>query len=170
MCPSTEEHLIRFLKKNQEVFVWTMTDLHRISPDVITHRLSVNPEMIEPLREVKLPFSLGSYPKRSTKIVKFLVVKTPSAYNIILGRPSLNLFQAITSTFHMKLKSPTPDGVGEVVGDERMARECYVNTLKRSREKLGGTSDQKGKRKITNMKHEIRDALEEPLGKAGDEK
>ncbi|KAK4393919.1 hypothetical protein Sango_1862700 [Sesamum angolense] len=32
-------------------------------------------------------------PKRSTKMVKFLVVKAPSAYNIILGRPSLNLFQ-----------------------------------------------------------------------------
>ncbi|KAL0441205.1 UNVERIFIED_CONTAM: hypothetical protein Sradi_0059400 [Sesamum radiatum] len=52
-------------------------------------------EMIEPLGEVTLPLSLGSYPKRSTKMVKFLVVKAPSAYNIILGRPSLNLFRAI---------------------------------------------------------------------------
>ncbi|KAL0420150.1 UNVERIFIED_CONTAM: hypothetical protein Sradi_1428500 [Sesamum radiatum] len=42
-------------------------------------------EMIEPLREVMLPLSLGSLPKRSTKMVKFLVVKAPSAYNIILG-------------------------------------------------------------------------------------
>ncbi|KAL0312893.1 UNVERIFIED_CONTAM: hypothetical protein Sradi_5688600 [Sesamum radiatum] len=42
-------------------------------------------EMIEPLGEVTLPLSLGSYPKRSTKLVKFLVVKAPSAYNIILG-------------------------------------------------------------------------------------
>ncbi|KAL0283607.1 UNVERIFIED_CONTAM: hypothetical protein Sangu_2878800 [Sesamum angustifolium] len=44
MRPSTEEHLIQFLKKNKEVFAWTMTDLHRISPDVITHKLSVNPK------------------------------------------------------------------------------------------------------------------------------
>ncbi|KAK4383522.1 hypothetical protein Sango_2724600 [Sesamum angolense] len=84
-------------------------------------------EMIEPLGEVTLPLSLGSYPKRSTKMVKFLVVKAPSAYNIILGRPSLNLFRAIASTFHMKLKFPTSDGVGSR-GDERMARECYANT------------------------------------------
>ncbi|KAL0285961.1 UNVERIFIED_CONTAM: hypothetical protein Sangu_2757500 [Sesamum angustifolium] len=90
-------------------------------------------EMIEPLGEVMLPLSLGSLPKRSTKMVKFLVVNAPSAYNIILGRPSLNLFQAIASTFHMKLKFPTSVGVGEVVGDELMARVCYVNTLKRSR-------------------------------------
>ncbi|KAL0434447.1 UNVERIFIED_CONTAM: hypothetical protein Slati_2779000 [Sesamum latifolium] len=55
-------------------------------------------EMIEPLRKVTLPLSLGSYPKRSTKMVKFLVVKAPSTYNIILGRPSLNIFRAIVST------------------------------------------------------------------------
>ncbi|KAL0376697.1 UNVERIFIED_CONTAM: hypothetical protein Scaly_0787300 [Sesamum calycinum] len=38
-------------------------------------------ELIEPLGEVMLPLSLGSLPKRSTKMVKFLVVKAPSAYN-----------------------------------------------------------------------------------------
>ncbi|KAL0408267.1 UNVERIFIED_CONTAM: hypothetical protein Sradi_1761100 [Sesamum radiatum] len=69
--------------------------------------------MIEPLGEVTLPLSLGSYPKRSTKMVKFLVVKAPSAYNIILGRPGLNIFRAVASTYHMKLKFPTPDGIGE---------------------------------------------------------
>ncbi|KAL2247828.1 UNVERIFIED_CONTAM: hypothetical protein Sindi_2635100 [Sesamum indicum] len=32
-------------------------------------------DMIQPVGEVMLPLSLGSYPKRSTKLVKFLVVK-----------------------------------------------------------------------------------------------
>ncbi|KAK4394061.1 Transposon Ty3-G Gag-Pol polyprotein [Sesamum angolense] len=126
--------------------------------------------MIEPLGEVTLPLSLGSYPKRSTKIVKFLVVKAPSAYNIILGRPSLNLFRAIASIFHMKLKFPISDGVGETVGDERMARKCYANTLKRSRERLGGVPYQKGKRKMTDMGLAIKDAPEEPFGKIGVER
>ncbi|KAL0343100.1 UNVERIFIED_CONTAM: hypothetical protein Sangu_1197400 [Sesamum angustifolium] len=90
-------------------------------------------EMIEPLGEVMLPLSLGSLPKRSTKMIKFLVVKALSAYNTILGRPSLNLFRAIASTFHMKLKFPTSVGVREAVGDELMAKVCYVNILKRSR-------------------------------------
>ncbi|KAL2252706.1 UNVERIFIED_CONTAM: hypothetical protein Sindi_0065300 [Sesamum indicum] len=40
-------------------------------------------EMIKLIREVMLPLSLGSYPKRSTKLVKFLVVKAlSSAYNV----------------------------------------------------------------------------------------
>ncbi|KAK4411900.1 hypothetical protein Sango_0263000 [Sesamum angolense] len=59
-------------------------------------------EMIEPLGEVTLLLSFGSYPKRSTKLVKFLVIKVSSTYNIILETPSLNLFRAITSTPYMK--------------------------------------------------------------------
>ncbi|KAL0458250.1 UNVERIFIED_CONTAM: hypothetical protein Slati_0452200 [Sesamum latifolium] len=115
-------------------------------------------EMIEPLREVTLPLSLGSYPKRSTKMVKFLAVKAPSAYNIILGRSSLNIFRAIAFTYHMKLKFLTPDGVGEATGDERTARECYANTMKRSREKLGEIeADVKGKRKLNEVNHGARD-------------
>ncbi|KAK4397958.1 hypothetical protein Sango_1271300 [Sesamum angolense] len=127
-------------------------------------------EMIKPIGEVTLLLSLGSYPKRSTKMVNFLVVKALSAYNIILGRPSLNLFRAIASTFYMKLKFPTLDRVGEAVGDERMARECYADTLKRSREKLRGMPNQKGKRKMTDMSLEIKDAPEELLGKVGGER
>ncbi|KAL0305108.1 UNVERIFIED_CONTAM: hypothetical protein Scaly_2996600 [Sesamum calycinum] len=126
-------------------------------------------EMIEPLGEVTLPLSLGSYPKRSTKMVKFLVVKAPSAYNIILGRPSLNLFRAIASTFHMKLKFPTSDGWGKP-WEMKEWRECYANTLKRSRERLGGVPYQKGKRKMTDMGLEIKDAPEEPFEKSAGKK
>ncbi|KAK4397449.1 hypothetical protein Sango_1581500 [Sesamum angolense] len=115
-------------------------------------------EMIEPLGEVMLPLSLGSLPKRSTKMVKFLVVKAPSAYNIILERPSLNIFRAISSTFHMKLKFPTSVGVGETVGDELIAKVCYVNILKRSRKKLDGKApNAKGKRVMIGIEHEARD-------------
>ncbi|KAL0393310.1 UNVERIFIED_CONTAM: hypothetical protein Sradi_2553800 [Sesamum radiatum] len=115
-------------------------------------------EMIEPLGEVMLSLSLGSLPKRSTKMVKFLVVKAPSAYNIILERLSLNLFQAIASTFHRKLMFPTSVGVGEAVGDELMARVCYVNTLKRSRKKLDGKApNAKGKRVMIGIEHKARD-------------
>ncbi|XP_073049427.1 uncharacterized protein [Primulina eburnea] len=94
-------------------------------------------EVVEALGEVTLPFSFGSYPLRTTKMVRFLIVKSPSAYNIILGRPSLNLFQAIGSTYHMKLKFPTPKGTWEATGDSRLARECHAITLQ------GTTSHQK---------------------------
>ncbi|KAK4400638.1 hypothetical protein Sango_1169900 [Sesamum angolense] len=115
-------------------------------------------EMIESLGEVMLPLSLGSLGKRFTKMVKFLVIKAPSTYNIILGRPNLNLFRAIASTFHMKLKFPTSVGVGEAVADELMARVCYVNTLKRSKKKLDGKApNTKGKMVMIGIEHEARD-------------
>ncbi|KAL0395966.1 UNVERIFIED_CONTAM: hypothetical protein Scaly_0045000 [Sesamum calycinum] len=91
---------------------------------------SFSGNIVEPIGEVTLPISLGSYPRRATKMIKFLVVDAPSAYNVILGRPSLNSFQAIASTYHLKLKFPTPVGIGEEIGDQRQARECYANSLK----------------------------------------
>ncbi|GAV84247.1 hypothetical protein CFOL_v3_27691, partial [Cephalotus follicularis] len=52
----------------------------------------------------------------------FLVVDTPSPYNAIIGRPGLNLLEAIVSTRHLLMKFPTRFGVGEVRGDQEVAR------------------------------------------------
>ena len=63
-------------------------------------------------------------------MVTFLVVDCPSAYNVIMGRTALNEFKAIPSTYHLKVKFPTPQGVGEARGDQQHARECYMASLK----------------------------------------
>ena len=62
--------------------------------------------------------------------MKFLIVDAPSAYNMLLGRPSLNAINAISSAYHMMIKFPTTGGVGMVRGDQRMARECYSASMK----------------------------------------
>ena len=54
----------------------------------------------------------------------------PSAYNILLGRPSLNAIRAIPSAYHMVIEIPTVNGVGMVRGDQRVARECYSALMK----------------------------------------
>ncbi|KAL0428164.1 UNVERIFIED_CONTAM: hypothetical protein Slati_2991200 [Sesamum latifolium] len=54
---------------------------------------------------------MGRGTARKTCLLKFLVVDVPSAYNVILGRPTLNTFQAVISTYHMKIKFPTPGGI-----------------------------------------------------------
>ncbi|KAL2244743.1 UNVERIFIED_CONTAM: hypothetical protein Sindi_2742500 [Sesamum indicum] len=127
-------------------------------------------KIIKLVGEVTLAMSLGSYPKRSTKLVKFLMVKALSAYNVILGRPSLNLLQAIACTFHLKLKFSIPNGMGEAMGDERIAKECYVSTLKRSREKLNEAADEKTKRKMTDGRYEMRDTAKGHVGTTYGEK
>ena len=44
-----------------------------------------------PLGTVTLSIMVGNYPQQITKDVTFLVVNCLSAYNAILGRPTLNL-------------------------------------------------------------------------------
>ena len=66
---------------------------------------------------VTLPVTVGGYPQQITKDVTFLVVDCLSAYNAILGRPTLNSWKAVTSTYHLMIKFPTQYGVGEVQGD-----------------------------------------------------
>ena len=73
---------------------------------------------------------LGDPPCQATTTVKFLIVDAPSAYNMLLGRPSLNAIKAIPSAYHMMIKFPTIGGVGMVRGDQRVAKECYSTSMR----------------------------------------
>ncbi|KAK3033935.1 hypothetical protein RJ639_032367 [Escallonia herrerae] len=75
---------------------------------------------------IALPVAIGTPPAQANFILDFVVVKVPSAYNAILGRPALNQLQAVVSTYHLKMKFPTEHGIGEVKGDQTIARQCYV--------------------------------------------
>ena len=69
-----------------------------------------------------------------TEKIKYLVVNAPSAYNILLGRPTLNRLGAIPSMRHMKLKLPSMEGtVITIKPDQAEARCCYENSLKQKR-------------------------------------
>ena len=69
---------------------------------------------------------VGSYPQQITKSVNFLVVDCSSLYNTIIGRPTLNSWKAVTSTYHLLVKFPTEHGIGQAQGDQLAARECYL--------------------------------------------
>ena len=72
---------------------------------------------------------VGAYPRQITKDVNFLVVDCSSSYNAIIGRPTLNSWKVVTSTYHLSVKFPTEHGVGQVQGDQLAARECYLAML-----------------------------------------
>ena len=57
------------------------------------------------------------------------MVDYPSSYNVIIGRPTLNRLKAAMSTYCLKVKFPTDNGVNEVRGDQILARECYQAVL-----------------------------------------
>ena len=53
----------------------------------------------------------------------------PSSYNVIIGWPTLNKWKVATSIYCLKVKFPMDNGVGEVKGDQVLARECYQAVL-----------------------------------------
>ena len=82
------------------------------------------------LGSIQLLLTLGDPPCQATTAVRFLIVDAPSAYNILLGRPSLNAIRAIPSAYHMVIKLPTVNGVGMLRGDQRVSQECYSTSMK----------------------------------------
>ncbi|KAL5758291.1 hypothetical protein ACOSP7_020902 [Xanthoceras sorbifolium] len=61
-----------------------------------------------------LPVTLGQPPAQIKWFTKFLVVDTPSAYNIILARPFLVRTKSVLSIYHHVLKFP------------HLAKKCYA--------------------------------------------
>ena len=82
-----------------------------------------------PLGAITLSVMVGDYPQQITKDMTFLVVDYSSAYNAILGRPTLNSWKVVNLTYHPMIKFPTDYGVGELRGNQVAARECYITML-----------------------------------------
>ena len=83
--------------------------------------------------ELRTTFTDGTTSR--TANIKYLVVNSPSAYNILLGRPALNRIGAIASTRHMKMKLPSLEGTMITIkSDQKEAKKCYENSLKTKRE------------------------------------
>ena len=91
--------------------------------------VSFSGDRIYPKGIISLRVTTGTHPALITKQVDFLTVDCPSSYNVILGRPTLNQLKAANSTYCLKVKFPTPHGIGEVCGDQLLARECYQVVL-----------------------------------------
>ena len=91
--------------------------------------VSFSRDRVYPKGIVTLTVTVGTQPRKLTRQLDFLVVNCPSFYNVIIGRPTLNRWKAATSTYCLKVKFPTDNGVGEVRGDQILARKCYQAIL-----------------------------------------
>ena len=63
--------------------------------------------------------------------IRYLLVNANTSYNILLGRLSRNRLKGIVSTPHLAMKFPSINGdIATVYVDQKIARECYVASLK----------------------------------------
>ena len=82
-----------------------------------------------PIGAVMLSVTICDYPQQITKDVTFLVVNYSSAYNAILGQPTLNSWKAVTLTYYLMIKFLTYYGVGELRRNQVAVRECSITML-----------------------------------------
>ncbi|VFQ60122.1 unnamed protein product [Cuscuta campestris] len=86
---------------------------------------------IEAEGQITLPVTLGSGNKTVTKQMRFVVVDIKCVHNAILGRPGINQVRAIISMAHLCMKFYTPNGIVEERGDQKNARSCYLEAVKK---------------------------------------
>lgn len=75
---------------------------------------------------------MGEKGRGRNMLVDFLVFDIDLPYNVIIGRPTLYKIKAVFSTYQLLLQFEADDGkVAQLFGDQKSARECYVNSLKK---------------------------------------
>ena len=78
---------------------------------VNAHLRGFSGEKVLPLGSIQLVLTLGDPLCQATTTIKFLIVEAPSAYNMLLAKPSLNAIRAIPFAYHMVVKFPIENGV-----------------------------------------------------------
>ncbi|KAL2228716.1 UNVERIFIED_CONTAM: hypothetical protein Sindi_1851300 [Sesamum indicum] len=85
---------------------------------------------LKPVHTPLVGFGGSEEPRRKTCMIQFLVVDSPFAYNVVLGRHELIKYRAVVSTYHLKMKFPTKYGIGEAQCDGHVACQCYNLSIK----------------------------------------
>lgn len=92
-------------------------------------------ESIKLLGKIELDMCFGNEGFFHRTTMKFVVVRSPSPYNIILGRSGIKKMRAIPSTIHSMVKFPTPRGIATLVTQIVIILECLKLEEKQMSEK-----------------------------------
>ena len=88
--------------------------------------VSFEGKVIIPKGHIRLPVQTGS----EMVEVDFIVVDAYSPYTAIVARPQLHTLGAVSSTLHQKVKYPSKGQIEEILGDQAMAQQCMVATIR----------------------------------------
>ncbi|KAJ9556549.1 hypothetical protein OSB04_011163 [Centaurea solstitialis] len=114
-----------------------------------TTLIGFNGDPMNTLGEIILPV----FAKGINKQTKFNVVDCQSAYNVILGRPWIHEMKAIPSTYHQKIKFPSPWGIQEIASENKVARECYKITMKTNQDGKKSNDDLRLEEVVLDPEH-----------------
>ena len=113
---------------HDSLVISTMIGNHLVHRCLIDDDSSV--DILYPEESIELAVSFGEEPTRSTTVSNFMVVKSRSSYNAILGCPTLMAMKAVTFIYHLCQKFPTPGGAGVIRGNQYEVRMCYTTSVR----------------------------------------
>ncbi|GJY88246.1 reverse transcriptase domain-containing protein [Tanacetum coccineum] len=87
-------------------------------------------------RSHNCPFTFLDYTGKGSKTITtdFMIVRAPSPYNVILGRPGIRQLGTIASTIHSLIKFPLESGITIIRGNVPHKHGCHQISRKRERE------------------------------------
>ncbi|VFQ69713.1 unnamed protein product [Cuscuta campestris] len=88
-------------------------------------------DSVEAEGSILLTCELGTGDQVVQKQMRFVVVNIKCVHNAILGRPGINKVRGVISMAHLCMKFYTPGGIGQVRGDQKKARHCYLEVVKK---------------------------------------
>ncbi|VFQ94934.1 unnamed protein product [Cuscuta campestris] len=88
-------------------------------------------DSVEAEGSILLTCELGTRDQVVQKQMRFVVVNIKCVHNAILGRPGINKVRGVISMAHLCMKFYTPGGIGQVRGDQKKARSCYLEAVKK---------------------------------------
>nr|GFC30090.1 reverse transcriptase domain-containing protein [Tanacetum cinerariifolium] len=109
---------------------------NRLRPDIkkqmvpaTTSLTGFSGETTWPLGQLKLLVTIGDATHFTKAWMNFMIVKSLSPYNGIIGRPGLKAIQAVPSTVHGMLKFPTGEEIVTIRSSLLIPAECaLINT------------------------------------------
>ncbi|GJW62490.1 hypothetical protein Tco_0111825 [Tanacetum coccineum] len=83
-------------------------------------------EIIWPIGQIQLLVTIGDGEHSASALMNFVVVRSPSSYNGIIGRPGVRKLQAVPSTVYGMLKIPVEGGVITLKNSRLVPLECAM--------------------------------------------
>ncbi|GJS25325.1 reverse transcriptase domain-containing protein [Tanacetum coccineum] len=85
-------------------------------------------EKIWPMGQLRLSVMVGNKEHSITAWMNFMVIRSPSPYNGIIGRPGISAIRAVPSTAHGMLKFPVDGGIVTIYNTAAPPKECNTVT------------------------------------------
>ncbi|GJU38377.1 hypothetical protein Tco_1191334 [Tanacetum coccineum] len=91
-----------------------------------TPLIGFSSEIIWPIGQIQLLVRIGDEEHSTSALMNFVVVKSPSPYNGIIGRPGVRKLQAVLLKAHGMLKIPVEGGVITLKSSRMVLLECAM--------------------------------------------